>query len=129
MARSAASEQQPAGSLDAAAIAAYIRAECAHVTLPQVAQRFSCHPNSVTRLLKRELGQTFCELVAVSRVQKARDLLARGDLTVHEAALACGYANATHFYAVFKRHCGITPSAYHTECLARGQETPGARAE
>ena len=142
MTRKAASEQQTAGSLNVAAIAAYIRANCTHVTLSQAAGHFACHPNSVTRLLKRELGQTFSELVATFRIEKARDLLAHDDITVHDVALACGYANATHFYAVFKQHCGVTPSAYHLGCLAHAsdpqdcgekqapnQETCGARTE
>lgn len=43
------------------------------------------------------------------RMEKAKELLTRSDLSVHELAKEVGYDNVSHFIKAFKREYGFTP--------------------
>jgi YesN/AraC family two-component response regulator len=45
-------------------------------------------------------------------MEKAREMLASGTLSVKEVAARVGYANGNYFSKVFRRHCGFSPSEY-----------------
>jgi AraC family transcriptional regulator len=49
------------------------------------------------------------------RIARARELLTTGDLDLAEIGLACGFADQSHFTAVFRRGTGLTPGAYRRE--------------
>lgn len=46
------------------------------------------------------------------RLERSRQLLAAGEMTVAEAAAAVGFANRGHFAAAFRRKFGINPGLY-----------------
>ena len=43
-------------------------------------------------------------------------MLAQGDASVSEVALACGYSNPSKFAAAFRRLMGTTPLEYRRRC-------------
>jgi AraC family transcriptional regulator len=43
------------------------------------------------------------------RVERAKRLLSRGDLTASQIALDCGFAHASHMAHWMKRTLGVTP--------------------
>jgi|SRR5579859_90515 len=47
-----------------------------------------------------------------ARVQRAMTLLRRRDETLTSIALACGFADHSHFTKVFTRHIGVSPSVW-----------------
>ena len=51
------------------------------------------------------------------RIERARELLAAGDLPIAEIALICGFADQSHFTVTFKKATGLTPGAYRREML------------
>lgn len=99
------------GTLDPGEIERFILSNCATASLELTAEHFSCHPNSINRLLKRERGTTFRETLAQARAERAKELLA-GGATVEQVAKACGYSSLSHFYRTFGRQCGVTPGAW-----------------
>ncbi|MBQ9760554.1 MAG: helix-turn-helix transcriptional regulator [Clostridia bacterium] len=46
------------------------------------------------------------------RLQRAKELLCEGALTITAIADACGFSSAYHFCRIFKDHTGTTPSEY-----------------
>jgi transcriptional regulator GlxA family with amidase domain len=46
------------------------------------------------------------------RIEQAQRLLAQRDVPLAQVALACGFANQSHFTQAFKRQLGLTPRAY-----------------
>lgn len=46
------------------------------------------------------------------RLARAKDLLARGELTINAVSSACGFADRLYFQRVFKKYVGITPNEY-----------------
>jgi AraC family transcriptional regulator len=49
------------------------------------------------------------------RIERAKTLLTTADLDLAEIALACGFADQSHFTAVFRRGTGVTPGAFRQE--------------
>jgi two-component system response regulator YesN len=71
----------------------------------------------ICRLLKRETGQTFLEILQEIRLAKARDLLASSSLGVAEVAYRVGFEDPHYFSRIFRRRCGTTPSGYRAGCV------------
>jgi AraC family transcriptional regulator len=49
------------------------------------------------------------------RIDRAKELLAASDHSLAEIALACGFADQSHFTAVFRKAVGATPGGYRRE--------------
>ena len=49
------------------------------------------------------------------RIERARDLLATGNLPIAEIALDCGFADQSHLTTAFRKATGVTPGAYRRE--------------
>ncbi len=69
------------------------------------------------------VGEPPAQYLARWRMVVAADRLGREDLSVMELAERSGYASEDAFVRVFKRHFGVTPSAYR-----RAQTAPAAQA-
>ncbi len=67
-------------------------------------------PFHFARAFKQSTGTTPHRYVLDRRLDRARDLLAAGDLTVTEAAYACGFADHAHLSRAFRQRFGIAPS-------------------
>ena len=111
-----ASAREYRGAFDLDEVERYIDARCADVTLSEVAARFNCHPNSVTRALRLGRGRSFRSVLRAARARRACGLLDAG-ATVEEAAAGCGYDNLGHFYRMFCAELGVTPGAYRRRSL------------
>ncbi len=81
------------------------------LALDDVARNIATSRRSLQRAFEGE-GITFREAVAVARMRRARALLQRGGLPVYEVADRVGYRSKAEFTKAFKRHTGMTPSAY-----------------
>lgn len=90
-------------------IRAFMRANCADVTLAQVAEHFCLHPNTVSSILKRATGATFSRVLLEMRLARAREMLRDADVSVEKVACACGYENPASFYRAYRRAYGHAP--------------------
>lgn len=73
------------------------------------------HYDYVRKRFKKEVGVTPLEYMTRLRMKKARAMLSgmgATGYTVSEVAELCGYDNALYFSRVFKKHEGVSPSAF-----------------
>ncbi len=82
------------------------------LTLESVAKYVSLSPYYLSHLLRREYGFTFVNYVTRVRVEEARALLLRDDVTISSVSAAVGYDDPGYFTKVFRRVTGMTPGAY-----------------
>lgn len=81
------------------------------LALDDVARDIATSRRSLQRAFEGE-GITFREAVAVARMRRARALLAQGGMPIYAVAGRVGYRSKAEFTKAFKRHTGMTPSAY-----------------
>lgn len=90
----------------------YISEHFDTVTLKELGERFSYHPNYISTLLTRELGKSFSQLLLEQRMERAVILLGGTTLSVNEIALLLGYTNSSNFYKAFRAFYGMSPRQF-----------------
>jgi AraC-like DNA-binding protein len=96
-----------------------IAAICSHITshpddtatLDDWATHTGLHMKTIQRLFTRELGMTFGQWRQRSRLLAGLERLAHG-LPVIQVAMALGYESPSAFSAMFRKHFGLSPSAF-----------------
>lgn len=61
------------------------------------------------RLFKQSMKMSVHQYVIQQRVERAKQLLLQGQMSIIDVALACGFANQSHLNLHFKRLIGVTP--------------------
>ncbi|ODA09082.1 AraC family transcriptional regulator [Achromobacter xylosoxidans] len=79
-------------------------------TLPELARRVGVNVNKLTTGFRQLFGCSVYACVREQRMAQAHALLAAGELSVSEAAYACGYTDS-HFSKAFQRRYGVLPRA------------------
>jgi AraC-like DNA-binding protein len=64
------------------------------------------------REFKQSQGVTPHHYLLQRRIERARELLTRTDLSVSEIAFACGFSDQSHFGRRFRELVGVPPSAF-----------------
>jgi two-component system response regulator YesN len=57
---------------------------------------------------------TYRDYLNTCRIEKAKDILKKGTMSITEAAFSAGYSDLRHFERIFKKLTGLTPSFYKT---------------
>ncbi|WP_253825955.1 AraC family transcriptional regulator [Achromobacter ruhlandii] len=79
-------------------------------TLPELARRVGVNVNKLTTGFRQLFGCSVYACVREQRMAQAHALLAAGEMSVSEAAYACGYTDS-HFSKAFQRRYGVLPRA------------------
>lgn len=80
-------------------------------TLDDLAQAIAASRRSVQRAFEGE-GITYRQALSAARICLAKKLFADEGGTVRSVSRQVGYASTAEFAKAFKRHAGMTPSAY-----------------
>lgn len=99
----------------------YIDSNYRTASLGYIADDFQLSLPTVSRMIKKETGFTFQELLMRKRFQKAVMFLIETELPVEEIAVNIGYENHSYFYRQFKARYGMTPNQYRK--LHKNDET------
>ncbi|HIU76877.1 MAG TPA: response regulator [Candidatus Pelethocola excrementipullorum] len=82
------------------------------VTLQELADYMGLSGTHVSRLLKKEIGETFITCLNKIRIKESVRLLKMGQYKVYEIAEMVGYSNYAYFYQIFKKSMGVSPKDY-----------------
>lgn len=69
----------------------------------------------LTSSFKKHMGCSPQEFLINLRVEKAKSLLKKTDMSINAVANAVGYPDQLAFSKVFKQHCGMSPRMYKEE--------------
>ena len=75
----------------------------------------------LSKLLNRETGQSFFDLLGSMRIEKAQKLLMDPARRIHEVADAVGFSDVAHFSRSFKKTVGCTPGEYRNGTRPEGK--------
>lgn len=87
------------------------------INLNSISDTFGKNNSYLSVLFKQETGKNFSEYLTDIRLEKAKEMLAKGNNNIQEVSEAVGYHNSKHFCKVFKKSIGIPPKKYRKECL------------
>ena len=92
---------------------AWMQAHCTeHLTLEDVASHVYVSQWHLSKLINRETGSGFLDLLNRMRVDAAKSLLADPGRRIVDAAYDAGFADVAHFSKTFKKLTGQTPGEY-----------------
>ena len=79
------------------------------LSLTEMATMVQMSPFHFARLFKQSTGLAPHQFVVRCRVERAKELLIRGELAIADIATEVGFANQSHLNRHFKRIVGVTP--------------------
>ena len=89
---------------------------CEEIHLSDVAKQVYLCTKQITRIVRKEYGCSFSELVTRHRLAAACMLLKHTNLSVREIASNVGYHDReNYFFTLFKKKYGLTPMQYREQ--------------
>ncbi|WP_046213190.1 response regulator [Paenibacillus wulumuqiensis] len=85
------------------------------LTLEQLAEALQVSPTYLSRVMKKELGQSFIHVLVQARMQRAAQLLQESDRPILEVAEEVGYESQHYFSTAFKKVMGVSPNRYRRD--------------
>jgi AraC family transcriptional regulator len=82
------------------------------VPLAELAQACNLSPGHFARAFKQATGQPPHRWLLEQRIEKSKELLADSAMSLAEIAIACGFADQSHFTRVFTRTTRSSPGAW-----------------
>jgi len=82
------------------------------IGLALIARECGLSPTHFARAFKESVGLPPHQWLLVRRVEVAKDLLRRGNMSIADVALETGFADQSHLTRVFSRLAGVTPKAW-----------------
>ncbi len=79
------------------------------VTLKNIADNFSYHPNYISSLLHKETGKTFTKILLEKRMSRAAKLLKNTNLSIEKISEILGYSTPESFYKSFREFYHTSP--------------------
>ena len=93
-------------------ILSYIQSHYATVKLPELAEMFHYSEKQIRRIVEKNTGLQYRELITKLRMERSVHLLSRADMSIADVSAAVGYATISSFYRTFAAYYGCTPGEY-----------------
>lgn len=88
------------------------------ISLQELAKEFYISHWHLSKLIKKELGLNYTDLINIIRIEQAKRLLAIPRYRVNEVGSMVGYNDNTYFCRVFKKLTGMSPQEYRNKYFA-----------
>jgi AraC family transcriptional regulator len=82
------------------------------LSLSAIANNLNMSQYYFCRLFKRSTGISPHQYLIQQRIERAKQLLKRPELTVTAVALQCGFSGQSHFAKHFRKQTGLTPQQF-----------------
>ena len=111
-------EPQPPNTNDHHLLLHYLDDNCHHdCSRDGIAKLFNCHPNHLNRICRQHSGLSFQNYLQQARMRRAKELLGRSTMTIHDISKACGFDSHQGFSRRFRKHVGCTPLEWRNQQL------------
>lgn len=91
------------------------------ISLEMIAEKVNLSPYYISKLFKDEFDISYIDFLTQCRIQKAKDLIWQGELSLKEVSFAVGYRDPNYFSRVFKKTCGVSPTQYKSKLLNKSE--------
>lgn len=93
----------------------YIEQKYKNATLTELCEILHLPMHLLSKMIKKNTGFNFKELLQRKRLNKAVELMCDTDLPVSDIIAAVGYENNSYFHRVFKERYHMTPRAFRVK--------------
>lgn len=83
-----------------------------NINRDRMAEQVNLSPGYFSNLFRAEVGMSFSDYLIQVRIENAKRLLRRFDLSVEGISRECGFHSLAHFSRTFKERCGVAPLRY-----------------
>ena len=91
-----------------------------NIGLSEIASAMNITPQYLCKICAEKLGTTPYDYLISYRLQKSKEIMMDGGLTIKEVSKLSGFNDVSYFCAVFRKHEGITPRRFR-ETFYSGQ--------
>lgn len=84
------------------------------LTLERIAQTMYVSRFHFARMFRLVTGESPMQYLRRLRVERAKSMMVRGDLTLSEIAAEVGFCDQSHFTRIFRQATGTTPRRFQT---------------
>lgn len=103
-------KSNPTSNMVVYEIIEYVRKNFKTVTLNEISEKFHFTSNYMSRMIKKETGKTFKEILNGIKVAEAYKLLLTTKLRVIDIAYEVGFNSQEHFTRTFEKYMSIAPT-------------------
>ncbi len=94
----------------------FVKANLAQpLSLASVAEHLNVSSVYLSRIVKRDLNETFSNYLLKERMQVAAKLLSESSMRIRDIAMQTGFQDAVYFHRCFRRHWGMTPQQFREQ--------------
>ena len=83
-----------------------------NVNRDKMAEMVHLSPGYFSNLFRSEVGMSFSDYLIMVRIENAKAMLRRFELSVEAISKKCGFNSLAHFSRTFKDRCGLSPLKY-----------------
>ncbi|OMC73159.1 hypothetical protein BK121_09740 [Paenibacillus odorifer] len=88
------------------------------LTLSLIAKHVNLSENYLSRIFKEEVGQSIIHYINTVKMEKAAELILKGNPYIKEISTQIGIHDQFYFTRLFKKHFGVNPSEYKNHVQA-----------
>ena len=88
-----------------------------HITAEQLAKLTGLNISYLSRLFKKETGQTISNYIRDKKIETAKNMLLYSDFSPSEIASILAFSSQSYFTEVFRKTTGVTPRKYQESFL------------
>lgn len=82
-----------------------------NITLEELAERLGISPFYLSKVIKKDTGRNFVDVLSEARIEAAKKLLAENK-SIKEITFATGFNSQNYFAKIFKKHVGCSPREF-----------------
>lgn len=83
-----------------------------NITSETLMEKFNCSRSYLSHAFNQKMKMSLREYINSLRIESAKVLLGDTNLGISEIALSVGFSETAYFTEIFKKHEGVSPSAY-----------------
>lgn len=93
-----------------------------HMSLNFIAEKTGRTVNYLSAVYKNETGKNINDEIMRWRMEKAKRLVAEGQMKMYRIAESIGYTDSSYFAKLFKRFTGLSPASYRETVALQKEE-------
>ena len=82
------------------------------ITLEDLAEALGYSTYYLSSQFKKQTGQSIGNYMTDLRIEKAKEMLTYSNISLTDLSAKLHFSTPSYFSSVFKKHTGLTPSAY-----------------